>query len=131
VKIVLELMDAGSIGDILRIYRAAQIAPPIIEEPILAKVSQQVLHGLSYLHVISLQIHRDIKPDNVLLNTKGYVKLTDFGISRDLEQSAFCTTVVGTYTYMSPERIEGKKYNHISDIWSFGIMLYELGTKYI
>jgi serine/threonine protein kinase len=63
-----------------------------------------------------------------LLSTKGYVKLTDFGISRDLEQSAFCTTMVGTYTYMSPERIEGKKYNHLSDIWSFGIMIYELAT---
>ena len=36
--------------------------------------------------------------------------------------------MVGTYTYMSPERIEGKKYNHLSDIWSFGIMIYELAT---
>ncbi|CAD8109335.1 unnamed protein product [Paramecium sonneborni] len=126
VKVVLELMDAGSLGDILRIYRAAQINGPIISEPILAKISQQILNGLSYLHLISNQIHRDIKPDNILLNSQGYVKLTDFGISRDLEQSAFCTTNCGTQAYMSPERIGAKKYNHLSDIWSFGIVLYEL-----
>lgn len=80
-----------------------------------------------YLHVIGRQIHRDIKPANILINSKGEVKLTDFGISKELEESnQFANTFVGTVTYMSPERIEGKRYNHLSDIWSFGMVILEM-----
>lgn len=80
-----------------------------------------------YLHVICHNIHRDIKPANILINSKGEVKLTDFGISKELEESnQFAHTFVGTVTYMSPERIEGKRYNHLSDIWSFGMVILEM-----
>lgn len=82
-----------------------------------------------YLHVVGRQIHRDIKPANILINSKGEVKLTDFGISKELEESnQFAHTFVGTVTYMSPERIEGKRYNHLSDIWSFGMVILEMAT---
>jgi serine/threonine protein kinase len=61
----------------------------------------QILQGLLYLHKVKHQIHRDLKPGNVLINTEGLVKLTDFGIARTLETSAgFCSTFVGTKTYM-------------------------------
>lgn len=80
VKVILELMDIGSLDNIIRLYRVAKIKPNI-QEAILVKISLQIMCGLSYLHNQNL-VHRDIKPGNILLNSKGYVKVTDFGISK-------------------------------------------------
>ena len=79
------------------------------------------------MHKEKHQIHRDIKPANILINADGIVKLTDFGISRTLEKSQ-AHTFVGSRIYMSPERITGKKYSYPSDIWSVGLVIYELAT---
>lgn len=75
-------------------------------------------------------MHRDIKPDNILINRKGMVKLTDFGISKQLtgEDTGLAKTFVGTLTYMSPERMQGEKYTYTGDIWSLGIVIVELMT---
>jgi serine/threonine protein kinase len=73
-------MDAGSLENIIKIYNLAQIKPRI-NENILAKIALQILCGLSYLHT-SNQLHRDVKPANILINSKGEVKLTDFGICK-------------------------------------------------
>ena len=74
-------------------------------------------------------MHRDIKPDNILVNTDGFVKLTDFGISKQLDDTiAMAGTFVGTWLYMSPERMEGEMYSYEGDIWSLGIVLVELIT---
>jgi serine/threonine protein kinase len=70
-----------------------------------------------------------MKPANILINSEGFVKLTDFGITKTLENTAeFCTTFVGTKNYMSPERILGNEYSYASDIWSLGLIVYELAT---
>merc|ERR1711957_62460 len=58
----------------------------------------------------------------------GVVKVTDFGISKHLENQAFCDTFLGTLTYLSPERAEGKSYSYAADVWSLGICTYELAT---
>lgn len=101
---------------------------PEIDEGVLAKVALQMLCGLSYLHSKN-QLHRDIKPANVLLNSQGQLKLSDFGISRELpEEVDFSKTAVGTRSYMSPERIEGGRYSFKSDVWGLGLILYELGA---
>jgi mitogen-activated protein kinase kinase 3 len=73
-------MDAGSLENIISLFRAAQVHP-VIEEAVLAKITLQMLCGLTYLHSKN-HLHRDIKPGNVLLNSQGEVKLSDFGISR-------------------------------------------------
>ena len=67
----------------------------------------------------------DVKPSNILVNTKGDIKLCDFGVSGQLINS-MANSFVGTRSYMSPERLQGTKYNIVSDIWSYGLSLIEM-----
>ncbi|CAN1340195.1 Mitogen-activated protein kinase kinase 2 [Linum perenne] len=115
VSIILEYMDGGSLADFLRNVRT-------IPEPYIAAICKQVLQGLLYLHHEKHVIHRDMKPSNLLINHRGEVKITDFGVSAIMQSSTGqANTFVGTYNYMSPERINGGKYDYRSDIWSFGV----------
>ena len=70
-------------------------------------------------------IHRDFKPDNIMIDTNGYLKVIDFGIACYLKNKDYTNTIIGTCHYMSPEVIEGKNYNFNCDYWSIGIILYE------
>ncbi|KAE8651503.1 hypothetical protein Csa_019444 [Cucumis sativus] len=133
ISLVLEYMDRGSLADVVRQVKT-------ILEPYLAVVCKQVsgfcyshqnlnekvLQGLVYLHHERHVIHRDIKPSNLLVNHKGEVKITDFGVSAMLASSmGQRDTFVGTYNYMSPERISGGTYDYSSDIWSLGLVVLE------
>jgi len=121
ITIALEYMDGGSLANVLD-----QVGP--IPEYVLASVAFQVLWGLAYLHH-DKRVHRDLKPSNLLINSKGEVKVTDFGVSAELVNSiAQCGTFVGTYKYMSPERISNNPYGYMSDIWSLGVVLHECAT---
>ena len=80
-----------------------------------------VLHYLTQRKII----HRDIKPDNLIINTNGYIKLIDFGVAKYLMKD-YTNTVIGTPHYMSPEVILGKPYSFSVDYWSTGIVLYEI-----
>ena len=114
VNLVLEYMDGGSLQDIVDTGGCDS-------EPVLANISARVLSGLAFLHK-NRQIHRDIKPSNLLINHLGNVKISDFGIVKDLNDEATAAeTFTGTFTYMSPERISGAKYGYSSDIWSLGL----------
>jgi len=75
-------------------------------------------------------IHRDVKSSNVMITTKGFAVLTDFGLALNLESSSITKdgTTLGTVAYMSPEQLKGIKADHRTDIWSFGVMLYEMVT---
>ncbi|KAJ6295791.1 hypothetical protein OIU78_023757 [Salix suchowensis] len=119
ISLVLEYMNRGSLADVIRQVKT-------ILEPYLAVVCKQVLQGLVYLHHERHVIHRDIKPSNLLVNQKGEVKITDFGVSAMLASSmGQRDTFVGTYNYMSPERISGRAYDYSSDIWSLGLVVLE------
>jgi len=127
VKVILELMDCGSLVDLIKRVKKVSTEEPLIDEAILARIAQQILNGLMYLHVIGHQIHRDIKPANILINSKGEVKLTDFGIAKELEMTnQLVATQKGTVAYMSPETLKGEKINYLCDIWSFGLVMLEL-----
>jgi mitogen-activated protein kinase kinase len=92
---------------------------------VLGKIAEAILGGLKYLYLAHRIMHRDIKPSNVLVNSKGQIKLCDFGVSSELENSV-ADTFVGTGTYMAPERIQGSPYTVKSDVWSVGLTLMEL-----
>lgn len=92
---------------------------------VLGKIAEATLGGLTYLYIKHHIMHRDIKPSNILVNSKGQIKLCDFGVSGELVNSV-ADTFVGTSTYMAPERIQGQKYTVKSDVWSFGLSIMEL-----
>lgn len=121
VHVALEFMDQGSLADLRTRLRSTGVL--LLH---LSCIAAQILGGLSHLHSRRI-LHRDVKPENVLYNAKGEVKLTDFGIAKDL-QTTLASTFVGTATYMAPERCMGQEYSLSSDIWSFGMIMFELAT---
>jgi serine/threonine-protein kinase len=92
-------------------------------------IAIQVCDALEYAHMRGL-VHRDIKPSNIMIKRNGEVKLMDFGIAhtRNLESLTLPGTLIGTPSYMSPEQILGQELDVRSDIFSFGIVLYEMFT---
>jgi serine/threonine-protein kinase len=93
-------------------------------------LSRQISRGLQAAHEQGI-IHRDIKPQNVLIDHKGEVKLMDFGIARMAEAKEGMTQaglIVGTPHYMSPEQVQGKQLDPRSDVYSMGVMIYETLT---
>jgi len=120
--VVMELMDGGCLTDVLEQYPSGVS----LSEGQIAHVCLQTLKSLAYIHGCH-RIHRDIKSDNILLNSKGEVKVADFGYAAQLtEQKKNRQTVVGTPYWMAPELIRGHDYGTGVDIWSLGIMLMEM-----
>lgn len=80
---ILEYMDTGSLGEAIRLLKKTKaVDKPLIPEPVAGKITHLVLNGLLFLHKYLHEVHRDIKPDNILLDTFALAKLTDFGISK-------------------------------------------------
>lgn len=85
----------------------------------------QVCSGIYYMHKQGL-IHRDIKPENILIKEGNIIKICDFGWCVQSDANQQRNTFCGTLEYMAPEMIQNKAHNHTLDIWSLGILLYEL-----
>ena len=88
---------------------------------------EQIFKGLEYLYKNKI-LHRDIKPHNILVKD-GVIKISDFGFAKAFEKNELITTFCGSPLYMAPEIIKNKEYNLKSDIWSLGVIIYELFTK--
>jgi serine/threonine-protein kinase len=126
--IVMEYVEGKGLGTMLREAVAQHGAMPTAQA---LKITADVLSALEISHDAGL-VHRDIKPGNVMVNTKGVVKVMDFGIARALQSGVTSMTqtgmVVGTPQYLSPEQALGKSVDARSDLYSVGCMLFELLT---
>jgi hypothetical protein len=91
------------------------------------KLARQIAEGLQEAHHQAV-VHRDLKPENVVVLADGGVKVMDFGIARSLETDTLTVTLIGTPAYMAPEQAKGQRTDHRADIYSFGLMLYEMVT---
>ncbi|EGR31801.1 protein kinase domain protein [Ichthyophthirius multifiliis] len=120
ITIALELMDMGTLGDLIKQFQ-------YIPETIIGIITYQVLKGLEHLHKKIKVIHRDIKPSNLLINSQGIVKISDFGVSGKINHTLSTkNSWVGTVQYMSPERLLGNDYFSDTDLWALGITIVEL-----
>ncbi|WP_407912950.1 protein kinase domain-containing protein [Kitasatospora sp. NE20-6] len=126
--IVMEYVEGKALRDVLNEAVAQHGAMPTDRA---LKITAAVLSALEASHDQGL-VHRDIKPGNVMVNTKGVVKVMDFGIARALQSGVTSMTqtgmVVGTPQYLSPEQALGKSVDARSDLYSVGCMLFELLT---
>ena len=94
------------------------------------KIMTQICSALYYIHTRSL-IHRDLKPANIMVTTDGDAKIMDFGLAREIDASVALTktgAVIGTVAYMSPEQCRGARLDPRSDLYSLGVLLYEIVT---
>lgn len=119
-------------GDTLSNLRADK--PHKVFEPHdLKDWTSQLCDALDYAHTHARIIHRDLKPANLMVNTRGDLKVSDFGISRSLSDSVSMLTMEqgrsGTLVFMSPQQLDGERGSHLDDIYSFGATVYELITS--
>jgi len=123
VYLVFEYMDFGSLENLYeKTFQRGQVVPDVVMGHLLVQMAQ----GLAFLHKERHAVHRDLKPGNVLVNSSGTVKLSDFGISKELgSTAALAATQCGTTNYMAPERIRGDQYSYSADIWSLGLIILE------
>ena len=119
--IVMELIEGTSLADVLRGSRTLTASRS-------AQLIAQVAAALGYAHRSGV-VHRDVKPGNILITSDGQVKVTDFGIAQAVaaeDHLAEAGSVMGTATYFSPEQAEGAAVDGRSDVYSLGVVLYEM-----
>ncbi|XP_009624105.1 serine/threonine-protein kinase STY46-like [Nicotiana tabacum] len=119
--IITEFMSGGSLYDFLHKTKGLFNLPSVL------KVAIDVSKGMIYLHQNNI-IHRDLKTANLLMDENQLVKVADFGVARVQVQSGVMTAETGTYRWMAPEVIGHRPYDRKADVFSFGIVLWELLT---
>jgi eukaryotic-like serine/threonine-protein kinase len=118
--IVMELVEGRTLADVLA-------EPGRLQPEEAARIAADVADALAFAHAAGF-VHRDVKPGNVMLTAAGAVKVMDFGIARAMSGDTFTQTqsVFGTASYLSPEQARGERVDQRSDVYSLGVVLYEM-----
>ena len=114
-----ETLSARRIDHPNKVFEADELSPIVVD----------LCEALDYAHTRAKIVHRDLKPANLMLNSKGVLKITDFGIARSLSDSVSMLTTTassGTLLYMSPQQLDGERPSPLDDIYSVGATIYEL-----
>ncbi len=135
---IITVYDFGEEGDLaymaMELLKGIELRAKMLQGPIpvveAVDIAEQVADGLAYAHERGV-VHRDIKPSNIMLLPRGQVKIMDFGIARVrvADHKTSTGVVLGTPRYMSPEQVAGSPVDRRSDIFSLGIVLYEMLTR--
>ena len=124
--IVMEYANDGDLSKKIKTQKNKIIGDKYFSEEKIMQYFYQICRGLQYIHSKNI-IHRDIKSQNIFLMKNGKIKIGDFGIAKALTNTKNnATTIIGTPYYFSPEIINGEPYNYKTDIWSLGVVLYEM-----
>jgi len=121
--IAMEFIEGDSLEKLLRAQKRLSLLEAL-------SIVEQICAGLGYAHGHRV-VHRDVKPANILVRPDGRVTIVDFGIARLADQTKQLTktdTLLGTFHYIAPERLKGEASDGKADIWSVGVMLYEMLT---
>ncbi|CUG86150.1 protein kinase, putative [Bodo saltans] len=119
-NIYMEYMSGGSLASLIKRFDK-------LPEAMIRTYMAQAIAGIAFLHQKNI-VHRDIKADNILLHSDGVAKLSDFGTSREVSDSANLLTVTGTPWFMAPEVVKGTGHGAPADIWSLGCTMIQLAS---
>ena len=117
---VMEFVPGGELFDFI-------VSNGRLSEPRARTMFQQLISGVEYCHQ-HMVVHRDLKPENLLLDMIGYLKITDFGFAKKVEDRTW--TLCGTPEYLAPEIIQSKGHGKAVDWWALGILIYEMLAGY-
>ena len=121
--IVMEYAPKGTVHSLVQGAK-----PKTLSEDVVWRLALQSTLGLHHIHSLNI-LHRDIKAENIFLDKDGNAKIGDLGVAKVMTRAVdFAKTLVGTPYYLSPELCENKPYNHKSDVWSLGCVVYEMMT---
>jgi len=121
--IVMEYAPKGTVHSLVQGAK-----PRTLSEDVVWRLALQSALGLHHIHSLKI-LHRDIKAENIFLDKDGNAKIGDLGVAKVMTHAVdFAKTLVGTPYYLSPELCENKPYNHKSDVWSLGCVIYEMMT---
>jgi eukaryotic-like serine/threonine-protein kinase len=125
--ICMEHYEGGTLKDLLSGIRGDAKTPMPADRVV--DIAVQISNGLSKAHEKGI-VHRDIKPANIMITDDGVVKILDFGLAKNLGNRQITRTgrTMGTLAYLSPEQASGKKVDHRTDIWSLGVVIYEMAV---
>ena len=122
-NILMEFADRGSLAEVIK---TKQATGTLFDEDVVLDWLVQITAALRAMHALSI-LHRDLKAANVFLTSRNLIKVGDFGISKILERNdGLASTTIGTPYYLAPEVINGEPYGLKADVWSLGVLLYEM-----
>lgn len=117
--LAIDFYDGGDLYQYLRTHQGR------LRESQVRSVAAEVVLALEHFHNLGF-VYRDLKPENVLLDNKGHVRLADFGLCKLLPTNALTNTICGTHTYAAPEMLAVRNYGMSIDLWAFGVFVYHI-----